>query len=271
MNEIQPSNIQYVLWSDDDAFYDQQILSRDDFANVIDSVKLKNGLLPYGNVVYDDGRHNMLMDMLGDTLSQHIRSKTLYTTWFIDDNNDLWCRDDTFSDGTNYYLFREFNTDNEMTKLTVKSSLVMDDVVFDSDLIMDNTSNIGDRILEILNLDKQIEEEEVQIDDDKDVTVNAFDITYMHMLTDRYFDGVFSSYDFEMDTVTNLMLKHTRQWRQWDEANSNFTKDMTDIDSMKMYLGIVEKEMKQDLCNACINKNEFEYGVLNKKMFGKEL
>ena len=270
MNEIQPSNVQYILWSDDEEFYDQTVLNKNEFSKVIDEVKLNNDLLPYGNVAYDDGRHNMLMDMLGTTLSQQIRGKALYSTWFIDDNNDLWCRDDTFCDGTNYYLYREFNTDNEMIKLTVKSSLVSEDVNFDSDLIFDNTLSIGDRIIDLLELNKETEIDDEEINHG-DVNVNAYDIVYMQMLTDEYYDGVFSHYSFEMDSVAETMLKHTRQWKEWDDRNSNFTSNMNSIDSIKMYLGIAETEMKRDLYNSCFEKDDFEIEFMNKKIFGKEI
>lgn len=93
-------------------YYDETILNMNEFADLIDNIKLDHDLLPYGNIEMQDGRHNMLMDFLGKNLSEQLRGKRLYSTWFIDDNNDLWCRDDTFEEATNYYLYREFNTDD---------------------------------------------------------------------------------------------------------------------------------------------------------------
>ena len=271
MNEIQPSNIQYILWSDDDAYYDKTILNKNQFSDVIDSISIENDLLSYGNVVYDDGRHNMLMDAFGDTLSQQVRGKALYSTWFIDDNNDLWCRDDTFADGTNYYLYREFNTNNEAIKLTVKSSLVMEDINFDSDIILDNTSSIGDKIINLLNLNN-----ENTLDDSSNsnsyADVDPYNMVYMQMLTDEYFDGLFSHYTFDMDLVADAMIKHTKQWQQWDLDNKHFTENMNQIDSIKMYLGIFETDIKKDLSNACHDKDDFNIQFMkSKQLFGKEL
>jgi len=272
MNEIQPSNIQYLLWSDDDIYMNEALLNDDQFMDAIDQIKLDHDLLPYGNVAYDDGRHNMLMEMLGNTLSQHVRGRHLYETWFIDDNNDLWCRDDTFQEGTNYYLYREFNTDNEAVKIAIKSSLLLNSEAFDSDMILDNTSSIGDRLIEILELNKSEEvEEDYDQSQNAEAMVNAYDIIYLQMLTDEYFDGVFSRYTFDLDKVAETMQKHTNEWNEWDRNNEHFTAQMGTIDSMKMYLGIVEREMKNDLLEACQDKEQFSYDILNKKMFGKEL
>ena len=274
MNEIQPSNVQYLLWSDDEDYINGSMLNKDEFSDLLDSIHLNNDLLPYGNIEDDEGRHNWLVEIFGKTLPEQIKNRqSLYSTWFIDDNNDLWCRDDSYESGTNYYLYREFNTDNETVKFAIRSSLAMDLETFDSDLIFDNTNNIGDQIIDHLELNNKDDLTD-DLDDSKSASeayVNAYDIVYMQMLTDQYLDGIFSRFTYDLDTLTEAMLKHTRQWREWDEENANFTSKMNTIDSMKMYLGIFETELKQDLYNSCSDKDEFGYDILGKKIFGKEL
>ena len=274
MNEIQPSNVQYLLWSDDEDYINGSMLNKDEFSDLLDSIHLNNDLLPYGNIEDDEGRHNWLVEIFGKTLPEQIKNRqSLYSTWFIDDNNDLWCRDDSYESGTNYYLYREFNTDNETVKFAIRSSLAMDLETFDSDLIFDNTNNIGDQIIDHLELNNKDDLTD-DLDDSKSASeayVNAYDIVYMQMLTDQYLDGIFSRFTYDLDTLTEAMLKHTRQWREWDEENANFTSKMNTIDSMKMYHGIFETELKQDLYNSCSDKDEFGYDILGKKIFGKEL
>ena len=274
MNEIQPSNVQYLLWSDDEDYINGSMLNKDEFSDLLDSIHLNNDLLPYGNIEDDEGRHNWLVEIFGKTLPEQIKNRqSLYSTWFIDDNNDLWCRDDSYESGTNYYLYREFNTDNETVKFAIRSSLAMDLETFDSDLIFDNTNNIGDQIIDHLELNNKDDLTD-DLDDSKSASeayVNAYDIVYMQMLTDQYLDGIFSRFTYDLDTLTEAMLKHTRQWREWDEENANFTSKMNTIDSMKMYHGIFETELKQDLYNSCSDKDEFGYDILGKNIFGKEL
>ncbi len=268
MNEIQPSNIQYLLWSDDEAYYDKTILNKDEFANLIDSIKLDHDLLAYGNVGMFDGRHNTLMNYLGETLSEQLRGKRLYSTWFIDDNNDLWCRDDTFEDGTNYYLYREFNTNDELITFPIKASLYSDLDMFDSDLVFDKTNNIGDRIINVLELNKE-EELDNKVDNSRHYE-NAegfnYDLIYMDKLIDEYFDGITSRYGFNLDRLAEILVKHTLSWKKWDETNyENFTASMNTIDSMKMYIGISEREIKEDLQSVSDEQLDF---VIRK---GKEL
>ena len=256
MNEIQPSNIQYILWSDDDSYSDKSIFTRDEFARLLESITLDNELLAYGNVAYDDGRHNTLMESLPNTLLGHASSNKWQTTWFIDDNNDLWCRDEAWADGVNYYLYREFNTKDQSVILPIKISLVKDLPSFDSDLVLDNTVEIGTRIIEKADLNRTINHTPATMQ-----YVNAEDLTYMTMIINQQLDNVLSNNSYELDTLSETLVDCLNAWYQWDKNKGN--SNVTTIDSMidfvdtfdKMILSYLNQASYDDL-NININKGK---------------
>jgi hypothetical protein len=88
----------------------------------------------------------------------------------------------------------------------------------------------------------------------------------MDKLIDEYFDGITSRYGFNLDRLAEILVKHTLSWKKWDETNyENFTASMNTIDSMKMYIGISEREIKEDLQSVSDEQLDF---VIRK---GKEL
>lgn len=148
MNEIQPSNIEYVLFSNDDEYYDISNFKRDKFDLLMNSIKYEHELLIYCNAVDDSGRHNKLIDT-DDFGRNLLYANRQYQTWFIDDNNDLWCREECY-EGVNYYLLREFNTDDSSIISDVKRN-INSLYSFDSDIIFEHTNDIGSRIITLLS------------------------------------------------------------------------------------------------------------------------
>ena len=258
MNEIQPSNIQYVLWADDDDYVEQAMLSRDEFAKIMETIKLDNDLLVYANVVLDDGRHNVLLENHPNSIQSQIYANRWYSTWFIDDNNDLWCRDDTYADGVNYYLLREFNTKDQSTILAIKTSIALDVPTFDSDIVFDNTIDIGSRIIESLDLNRSLDHE--QISDSN--FVNGEDLTYMTMLINQELDNVLSDNSFDLDTLSEKLIDSLNSWYEWDK-NNNMYKSST-IDSMKSFINEYDKMILAHL-------NEASYDDFLSKDKGKEV
>lgn len=256
MNEIQPSNIKYVLWSDDDEYSNKSMLSRDQFSHLVNSILIKNDLIGYGNVEYDGSRHNDLIEFYPNTLDSHIKANRWYTTWFIDDNNDLWCRDTTYSTGINYYLLREFNNIKDADKLTIKMNLSLDLDTFDSDILLDNTSEIGSRLINELNLNRLNE-----INNDSNYNANSQDLIYMTMLINQELNNVLSNNSFDLDTLSDMLVESLNAWYERDKKNGV---DKPTINSMKEFINEYDK-----MIIAFLNEASYESISLNEK--GKEL
>ena len=151
MNELTNAGMSRILWSDSDSFRDQASFNTKQFRNIIESYEKSNEILVYGNIEIDGEKHNSLVRNDPDTLADCLKSQALDTTWFLDENNDLWCRE-YWKSGTNYYLFREFNTDDEILKLKIKLNLLADSETFDYEKIYDYTASGSNWIIQKLSI-----------------------------------------------------------------------------------------------------------------------
>lgn len=258
MNEILPANPKMVLWSDDDYYRQYAKLSRNDFEKVLNNVALDYPLLSYGNVEMDDGRHNILHEKAPNTLLEHLRDNHfLYVTWFIDENNDLWCRDDTFSTGSNYYLYREFNSDNQDEIMNIKLNLAVDNEYFDCQDILRATQPLGDKLKDNL-IDMVLTDSMNQKLKTAQNNINKEEYSnyclYMSSLISSYLGLNATNSDIDLDVYSDYIKDITNNWLFWDDLHDN---QYNQIESMQKYIN-ANKTLLISQFNKCLNTKDIE-------------
>ena len=264
MNEIKPSNLKMVLWSDDDYYSQFCNLRRDSFENVIKQTELSNDLVVYGNVEIDGNRKNTLLEQPDNTLENHLLYKNrLSTTWFIDDNDDLWCRDDSLSSGVNYYLYRQTKTNDPVINLKTKLNLALafENDNYDTQEYLDNTTSIGGLLKDNLLNYVLTDELSTKLKDIKRDEQYAEHCLYMsEVLSSKL--NISKDY-LLLDQYSEFIKDMTNNWSYWDELNSLATDT---IGSMERFIDMNKSVITNELNKFDVN----DTGITDEFVKGKE-